>query len=407
MNRNDKNWLNIVGIGEDGIKGLSLKARQVINTAEVLIGGKRHLAKIPSTTAKRIVWGNNFYHGVNSIREYEGKKSVVVLASGDPMHFGAGSELVRRFGIGAMNIIPTPSAFSLAAAHMGWSIQNITCLTVHGRALEQINRCLHNGALVLILSWDGSTPGKLAKLLSAQGYPDSRMTVLEHMGGKLEKKVEGIAGDWQITELAALNTIALECVGDANAVSWSRAPGLPEQAFHHDNIITKREVRALTLAALAPRPREILWDVGAGSGTVAIEWLRVEPSAYAVAIERDPQRIALMRANAYDLGVPELEIIEGVAPAALSDIGEPPDAIFIGGGVSNLSILKACHESLKLGGRLVANAVTLEARHTFFHFREQFGGEITQINISRSGPVGRLSGLRPMLEIWQLYQEKT
>lgn len=399
-------WLTIVGIGEDGLDGLGPEARQAIAEAEVLVGGKRHLAKVPEGTAEKAGWGSSFDHGVDAIRAHEGKR-VVVLASGDPMHYGAGATLARRFGIAAMTIIPAPGAFSLAAARMGWSLPDVTCLTVHGRALERVNLHLRPGARMLLLSWDGTTPGKLAALLAAKGYPDSPITVLEHMGGTDEKKLSGTAANWSASETAALNTIAVECIAGPDAVFWSRAPGLPETAFRHDNMITKREVRAATIAALAPLPGETLWDVGAGSGTVAIEWLRLEPSAKAVAIERNAARLEHIQANANDLGVPELKIIAGDAPSVFADIEATPDAVFIGGGVSDMAVMEAAWAELCDGGRLVANAVTLEARQTLLAFRERFGGEMTQLSVARSGPVGRLSGLRPMMEVWQLRTEKT
>jgi precorrin-6B C5,15-methyltransferase / cobalt-precorrin-6B C5,C15-methyltransferase len=405
MNVEKSPWLTIVGIGEDGLDGLGAEARRAIDQAEMLAGGKRHLSKVPDSLAEKVSWGRKFGDGVEALQAFEGKR-VVILTSGDPMHYGAGSALAKRFGIAAMTIIPVPGAFSLAAARMGWSLPDVSCMTVHGRPLETVNLYLRPGARLLALSWDGATPAKLAALLVDKGYPDSRMTVLELMGGENENAIEATAKDWDKPETAALNTIAVECIAGSDAVSWSRAPGLPEDAFQHDNKITKREVRATTIAALAPLPGETLWDIGAGSGTVAIEWLRLEPAARAVATESNEQRLGFIRANALDLGVPRLEVIEGRAPEALDSIEGTPEAIFVGGGVFDHAVMDACWGRLAQGGRMVANAVTLEAQQSLLRFREQHGGEITQISVAREGKVGPLSAMRPMMEVWQLRVEK-
>jgi len=406
MNPERQHWLTIVGIGEDGMDGLSAEARDAIEAAEVLVGGDRHLAKATNAAAERVGWGKDLEAGVEAIRKFEGKR-VVVLASGDPMHYGAGATLARRFGINALRIIPVPGAFSLAAARMGWSLPDCACVTVHGRALERVNLYLAPGARLIVLSWDGRTPAELAALLAGKGYGGSPITVFEHMGGPDERRIAATAGEWPGEEIAALNTVCIECVGGADAVHWSRAPGLPEAAFKHDNMITKREVRAATIAALAPLPGETLWDIGAGSGTVAIEWLRLEPKAAAIAIERDAMRLGFIRDNAGALGVPELQIVEGRAPEALDGIEGAPDAVFVGGGVSDPAVLAAAWGRLKQGGRMVANAVTLDAQESLLTFRNEHGGEITRIAVARSGPVGRLSGLRPLMEVWQLRTDKS
>lgn len=393
-------WLTIIGVGDDGPVGLGPEARRIIDEAEVLVGGQRHLDKAGDSRALKIGWGKDFDAGVEAIRKHEGRR-VVILASGDPMHYGAGATLARRFGIEALTIIPAPGAFSLAAARMGWSLPDVTCLTVHGRPLETVNLHLRPDARLLILSWDGTTPAKLAALLAGKGYRESRLTVLEHMGGDKERRIDGAAGTWQVPETAALNTVAVACVAGPGAIAWSRAPGLPEEAFRHDNMITKREVRAATLAALAPLPGETLWDVGAGSGTVAIEWLRLEPAAHAIAIEHHGTRLGHIRANALDLGVPRLDVIEGRAPEALDRIEGTPQAVFVGGGVSDAAVMDACYGRLAPGGRLVANAVTLQGQQSLLAFRQQYGGTLSRISVAREDRVGPLSGMRPMMEVWQ------
>jgi len=400
MNR----WITIVGIGEDGLDGLGKRARDVIADAEVFVGGDRHLEFVADCDAERVSWGKDFDHGVAAIRKHEGHR-VVVLASGDPMHFGVGSTLSRRFGIDALEVIPAPGAFSLAAARLGWSLPDVTCLTVHGRSLETVNLYLRPGGRLIVLSWDGTTAGKLAALLTAKGFGDSTLGVLEHMGGTDENKITATASAWVQAETAALNTIAVDLVAGPDAVYWSRAAGLPEAAYKHDNMITKREVRAVTLAALAPLAGETLWDVGAGNGSVAIEWLRLEPLAKAIAIEKTPARAENARFNALELGTPRLQVIEATAPDAFGDLDGDPDAIFAGGGLS-ADLLAACWHRLKPGGRLVANAVTLEGRAALMAQREAAGGELVQIAISREGAVGPRSALKPLMEVWQLRAHK-
>ncbi len=398
-------WITIVGIGEDGLDGLGKRARDVIAGAEVFVGGDRHLEFVADRDAERVSWGKDFDHGVAAIRKHRGKR-VVVLASGDPLHFGVGATLSRRFGIEALEIIPAPGAFSLAAARLGWSIPDVTCLTVHGRSLETVNLYLRPGGRLLVLSWDGTTAAKLAALLTAKGYGDSNLMVLEHMGGDVENTIAETATAWTVTETAALNTIAVELVAGSDAAVWSRAAGLPEEAYRHDNMITKREVRAVTIAALAPLPGEVLWDVGAGNGSVAIEWLRLEPSAKAIAIEKTPARADNARFNALELGVPRLKVVDASAPAAFDDLDDDPDAVFAGGGL-NAELLAACWHRLKSGGRLVANAVTLEGRAALMAQREAGGGELVQIAISREAPVGPRAALKPMMEVWQLRAHKS
>ncbi len=398
-------WLTIVGIGEEGVNGIPPVALDAIQNAEVLVGGHRHLSKVKDAKAKKFGWGKNLDSGIDAVSENIGRR-VVVLASGDPMHFGIGSRLVRRFGIETMTIIPSPSAFSLAAARLGWSTSEVECITVHGRPLEAVNLYLYPNAKLLILSWDGTTPAKLARLLVAKGYPESQITTFEHMGGKKERVVKKIAAEWKSQKTNALNTISVECLAGPNATVWSRAPGLPESAFQHDNMITKYEVRAATIAALSPLPNEFFWDVGAGSGAIAIEWLRLVPSARAVAIESNRTRVNFIRANAQDLGVPNLDIVVGRAPGVLNKIQGNPNSIFVGGGVSDINLMHACWNRLQLHGKLVANAVTLQTQEALLKLREKWGGKITKLSIARENPIGRFSSLQPLMEVWQLRAEK-
>ena len=396
--------ITVVGIGEDGLDGLTPKARGLIDEAEVLVGGERHLSKVPLGGEQRIDWDGDFDAAFDKIEKMKDRR-VVVLASGDPLHYGVGVNIVRRFGADQVNVIPAPGAFSLVAADLGWPLADVKCLTVHGRALKAVILYLTPGRRLLVLSWDGETPEKLAGLLTARGFGPSRITVLGNLGGDDETRTEGTAEKWTGETVPDLNTIAVECVAGDGADVLSRVPGLPDDAFEHDGLITKREVRAATLARLMPLPGQTLWDVGAGSGAVAIEWLRAEPSAKACAVERDPKRAAVIARNAANLGVPELKIVEGEAPGILSGIETVPDAVFVGGGVSVPGLLEACWDALSPGGRLVANGVTLEAEQRLLFFQNEFGGDLTRMAVSRAapvGPVGRLQTFQPLKQVTQL-----
>ncbi|HIM41276.1 MAG TPA: precorrin-6y C5,15-methyltransferase (decarboxylating) subunit CbiE, partial [Rhodospirillales bacterium] len=369
-----------------------------------LVGGERHLSKVPVGGEQRIDWDGDFDAAFDKIEKMKDRR-VVVLASGDPLHYGVGVNIVRRFGADQVNVIPAPGAFSLAAADLGWPLADVKCLTVHGRALEAVTLYLTPGRRLLVLSWDGETPEKLAGLLTTRGFGPSRITVLGNLGGDDETRTEGTAEKWTGETVPDLNTIAVECVAGDGADVLSRVPGLPDDAFEHDGLITKREVRAATLARLMPLPGQTLWDVGAGSGAVAIEWLRAEPSAKAFAVERDPKRAAVIARNAANLGVPELKIVEGEAPGILSGIETVPDAVFVGGGVSVPGLLEACWDALSPGGRLVANGVTLEAEQRLLFFQNEFGGDLTRMAVSRAapvGPVGRLQTFQPLKQVTQL-----
>lgn len=393
-------WLSVVGLGEDGLDGLSPAARVLVGSAEVLVGGKRHLALVPNGAGERLTWPTPLVDLLPEIERRRGRR-VCVLATGDPLCYGVAKTLLRAFSRDDMEILPAPSAFSLACARMCWSLPDCETLTLHGRPLELLVPSLQPGARVLLLSNDGGTAAKVAALLRNRGFGGSRMTVLEHMGGPEERRIEGPASDWDDTPRADLNTIALDCEAGSGALYYPTLAGLPDEAFDHDGQITKREVRAATLAALAPVPGQLLWDVGAGAGSVAIEWLRAHRANRAVAIERKPERAARIAANASALGTPLLQVATGAAPAALDDL-EAPDAVFVGGGLSDVAILETCWSLLKPRGRLVANAVTLEGEQALMEWRRKNGGALTRIAVSRAEPVGPFSGWRPLMPVTQL-----
>lgn len=391
-------WLTIIGIGEDGLAGLGKNARDALTSADVIFGGKRHLAFInPDVQAERISWPSPFDDAFPMIEAQRGRQ-VVVLASGDPMFFGMGASLSRHFSTKDMQIIPFPSSLSLAASRMAWPLQGVRTISVHGRPFELLAPHILPGEKILVLSHDGTTPAKTAALLKAKGFGQSRLTVLEHLGGPKEKSISETADDWSHENCADLNVLAIECIAASDAVVFSPVSGLPDHAFENDGQLTKRDVRAVTLSRLQPFPHQILWDVGAGCGSIGIEWMRVHPTCRAIAIEADENRQKLIERNACALGVPGLQLVKGEAPKALSGL-EAPDAIFIGGGVTDAGVIEACWSSLKPGGRLVANAVTLQSEMQLFNWRQQHGGELTRLQLAQAGGLGSFDAWRQALPV--------
>ncbi len=394
--------ITVVGIGEDGLDGLAPATRKLVEGADVLVGGARHLSKVSGDKAERIDWKDGFDAAFDEMANKAGKH-VVVLASGDPLNFGVGKNVIARFGVDLVTVLPAPGAFSLAAARMGWPLADVECLTVHGRELEVINLYLMPGQKLLVLSWDGETPGKIARLLTTRGFGPSKIVVLSNMGGD-ETRVEAIAETWGQDPSPDLNVIAVDCMAepDADRTAWSRVPGLSEDAYEHDGQITKRHVRAATLARLQPMPGQVLWDVGAGSGAIGIEWLRAEPSSSAIAIERNKDRCQVIAKNAAKLGVPGLSIIQGAAPDVLDGLTPQPDAVFLGGGVFVAGLLEACWAALNPGGRLVANAVTAKSKQRLLSFQNEIGGDLTRLCVAHAGPVGGLQAFTSLRDIIQL-----
>jgi len=389
-------WLTVVGIGEDGFKGLGKNARHALLRAAKIFGGQRHLDLLPPCIrGERQPWPSPFC--LESLLSHRGEP-VCVLASGDPMFFGVGASLARQLPAAEMQTLPAPSSCSLAAARMGWPLQDVVTLSVVARPVAALNAQLSSGVRLLVLSNDGRSPAAIAALLRERGFGPSRLTVLEHLGGEAERRIDGIASDWNDSPSADLNLVAIECIAEPNTLRLSRLAGLPDSAFKHDGQLTKRDVRAITLARLAPIPGELLWDVGAGSGSIGIEWMRTHPGCRALAIEADDGRQALIEHNRDALGVPGLQLVRGSAPQALAGL-ERPDAIFIGGGVTREGVLDTCWAELKPGGRLIANAVTLQSEMTLMAWREQHGGELTRIHIAQAQPLGDFDTWRQALPI--------
>ncbi|KQT46214.1 precorrin-6Y C5,15-methyltransferase [Aureimonas sp. Leaf454] len=394
-------WLTIIGIGDGGLATLTPEARAALGTATTVFGGKRHLAMLGDHRARRVEWAQPFARSIEALAARRGQPTVV-LATGDPMWFGVGATLARDIPAAEMRVIVAPSAFSLAAARLGWPLEDTVCLTVHGRPLEAVLRHLQPGARLLVLSEDGDSPKALARLLTSRGYGPSRLTILEHMGGPKERLRESSALDFDLSDVAALNTVAILCRPGRAAEPRPLVPGLPDDGFIHDGKMTKRVLRALAIAALAPMPGDLLWDVGAGSGSISVEWLRAGRHLRSVAIEPVEARRAMMAENAAVFGVPELRIVAGRAPAAFAAL-DAPDAVFLGGGLSD-DIFEPAFAALKPGGRLVAHAVTLESEAILIGLHAEHGGELLRVAVETAEPVGPYRGFKPAMTVvhWHL-----
>ncbi len=396
---NETRWITVVGLGEDGIGGLSESARRIVKNAEVLIGGRRHLEMIPDNGAERQTWKVPFADSIGEITKYRGSR-VVVIATGDPLHYGVAVTLAKHFAIEEMMILPNTGAMSLACARLGWPVSDIECVTLHGRPLETIKSFLAPGQKLIIFSHDRNTPKDVAAELCASGYGSSDIVVFQHMGGGKEGRYHATAETWTSSEIADLNTIAVHCRGSVKAKRFCGAPGLRDRAFENDGQITKREVRSITLSSLAPSPGALLWDIGAGCGSISIEWMLASRGAHAFAIEKNLERLELISTNAIALGVPKLEPIHGTAPDILKSLASP-QAIFIGGGLSQRGMIEQCWDRLSPGGRLVVNAVSLQSEELLVAWREKLGGDMARINISRAKDVRGHSLWRPLTPVTQ------
>lgn len=390
-------WLHIVGIGEDGMDGLAPATRAVLEAAEVIIGGDRHHRLSDSVTAERLAWPHPFDALIDTLRAMRGRR-VVVLATGDPLWFSVGARIGRSIPPGDIVYHPQLSAFQLAAARMGWSLADVETLTVHGRPVEQMIAFIQPDQRLLILTTGADTPGQIARFLSERGFGASPMTVLANMGGPEERRFDGTAESWDHV-VPAFNTLAVDCVAAPDAALMPRVPGLADDLFQHDGTMTKQEIRAVTVAKLMPMRGALLWDIGTGCGSVAVEWMRAAHYARAIGIEPRADRRAMAAANALALGAPRLELIDGEAPAALQGLAAP-DAIFVGGGLSR-EVFAAAWEALKPLGRLVANSVTLESEATLLALYKAHGGQLAKLSVARAEPVGGLTGWRPAMPVTQ------
>ena len=393
-------WLSIIGIGEDGVAGLSPVAQRLVSSAELVVGGKRHLDLADGLiSGRRLAWPSPISDALPEIRRLRGKP-VVVLASGDPFHYGVGTMLMEQVPAAETLCLPQPSAFSLAAARLGWSLQDVSMVSLHGRAFEAIVRYLQPGALILVLAWDGETAGKLARLLGDRGMGASKIVVLENMAGSRERVRATTASAFDLPDVSPLNIIAMEIAASPDAAVLPFTSGLEDDLFEHDGQLTKRDVRAVTLSALAPRQGELLWDIGLGAGSIAIEWLLRHPSLKAIGFEERPERAARAARNAAILGTPDLQIVQGRMPETFDGLPRP-DAVFIGGGLSDPGVLDAAWAALKPGGRLVANAVSIDSEARLIEWFQRHGGELVRLQASKAHKIGTVFAWRSATPVTQ------
>ncbi|QEV20810.1 bifunctional cobalt-precorrin-7 (C(5))-methyltransferase/cobalt-precorrin-6B (C(15))-methyltransferase [Streptomyces alboniger] len=394
--------VTVVGIGADGWGGLPAASRAALSDAEVIVGGSRQLDLLPfpDCPGERVAWPSPLRPAVPGLLAAHAGRRIAVLASGDPMFYGIGRALSEEMGAAALRVLPHPSSVSLACARLGWPVEDTEVVTLVGRPAARLAAALHDGRRLLVLSANAGTPGEVAALLRERGFGPSRLRVLEQLGSEHESAYEGVADAWSHAPGDALNVVAVECRRSPGALRLGAVPGLPDAAYESDGQLTKRYVRAATLAALAPAPGELLWDVGGGSGSIAVEWLRVHPSCRAVTVEKNAVRAERITRNADRLGVPGLRVVTGAAPGALAEL-PMPDAVFIGGGLTAPGLLDACWEALPTGGRLVANTVTLESEALLTDWYRRHGGELVRLAVAQAVPVGGFTGWRQAMPVTQ------
>jgi len=395
-----KHWLTIIGLGEDGFEALSRKAQRAILEADVLVGGKRHLSLVEGRgQALRETWPSPYGQAMQALARHEGR-NVVVLASGDPFFFGIGKQIAAHFGYDGLQVIPSRSCLTLACARTGWSAQDVGLVSLCGRPMSRLLPHLQPGARLVVLSADETTPASLAAWLDEKGCGESVIHLLEALDGPEERQRVFRAREGAPGDVARLNMMAVEIVVGRGASLLPLACGLPDHFFEHDGQITKQEIRAITLSALSPHPGQVLWDLGAGSGSIGIEWMLRHPSNQCFAVERSAERCARIARNAEALGVDQLHVEQRDLPAPLSDM-PPPDAVFVGGGISTPGLLDNAWSALRSGGRLVANAVTLEGEQRLFEAFQVWGGALSRISMERLGPIGTMHGFRPAMTVTQ------
>jgi len=393
--------VTLVGIGADGWAGLTSSTMALVEQAGVVIGGQRQLDLLPGTvSAERVAWPSPLRPVVAAMVERHRSRGLVVLASGDPMCFGIGRALVEEVGPQSLRVLPHPSSISLACARLGWPVEDTDVVSLVGRPLASLTASLHQGRRVLVLSSDAATPAQVAELLTDRGFGGSAMTVLEQLGSPAETRRPGVARTWDAAPGSALNVVAVECLLSPRGTRLGLVPGLADAAYEDDGQLTKREVRAVTISSLAPAPGELLWDIGGGAGSIAIEWMRAHRACRAIAIESDGERAARIGRNAQALGVPGLRVVNGRAPGALAHL-PCPDAIFVGGGLTSPGLLDSAWAALRPGGRLVANTVTLESDALLTQWYSRHGGELIRVATSRARAMGDFTGWQQAMPVTQ------
>lgn len=390
--------VTVFGVGADGWPGLNSLTQQAILAAEVVLGGSRHLDMLPDLPGQvRVGWPVPLRENLPALLEKYSRSGLVVLASGDPLLSGIGSTLIELLGPERVRIEPGISSVTLARARLGWAVETVEVITLVGRDPAAVLRALAPGHRLLLLSAHAETPAHVAELITAAGYGESIVSVLGDLGAVTESRRDAAAAAWTGPS-PDLNVIAIQCRTAGPVLGWT--PGLPDDAFENDGQLTRRDARAAALARLAPTPGELLWDIGAGAGSVGIEWLRVHPSLRAIAIEADPARVERIRRNARTLGVPRLEVVLGSAPEALADL-PVPEAVFIGGGASRPGVLDAALRALRPGGRLVVHGVTHQTESLLVARYAGLGGELTRLQVETAAPIGTFTGWTPSRAITQ------
>lgn len=393
-----KDRIQVVGIGADGWSGLSVSARSMVEAADVVFGSRRQLDTIPVSNDRVRAWPSPLLPQLrSSIEEFDGKR-ICVLASGDPMFHGIGVSLAREFGPQRLHVVPAPSSLSLACARLGWAVHTTTCVSLVNSPVATLIPALSNGTRLLVLSRGRETPSEVMNVLRDSGFGLSAVTVLEQLGGPKERSASGTAETWTHPAGDPLNVVAIDCVADPSHPRLTRVPGLPDSAYSGDGQLTKAEVRALTLSALAPSPGELLWDVGGGSGSIAIEWMRTHSRCRATVYESVSHRRQQIGENASTLGVPGMRV-SGSAPGSFD--AETPDAVFVGGGLTQPGMIDECLARLAPGGRFVANAVTAESEALLLECVSRFGGSLRKFQIYRAEPLGSFTSWRPQLPVAQ------
>lgn len=392
----DTPWLTIIGLGEDGPDGLTPASLNALKSAKTIIGPARHLGLLPKLDAEQIAWPVPFADGLGILETLRGRPTVA-LTSGDPFWFGAGTVIAKHLASDEWRALPNVSVFSQAAARLGWPLETTLCTGLHAAPFARLRPHLATDQRAIITLRDGAAVGDFAAWLTAQGFGVSTLHILEALGGPAQRISTTTAANFALSDVAHPVAVALEIQGQGASIPL--ASGKPDAFFQNDGQITKRPIRALTLSALAPRPGERLWDVGAGSGSIAIEWLMSHPSTQAIAIEVEPERAANIRENADALGQDRLEIKVGASAAVLAGLPDP-NAVFIGGGLTS-DLIESLWQLCPKGTRVVANAVTLESEAILLEAHARLGGELLRIDLSQAGAIGAYRGWKANFPIVQ------
>ncbi len=394
--------MTVVGVGADG--SLQPAAETLLREADVVLGGRRHLELVaPVAGQERRPWPAPLGPALPALMAELRGRQVVALASGDPMLSGIGTTLVRTLGAEAVHVLPSISSVALARARMRWSAEESVVVTLVGRHEARVLREVAPGRRILVLTSGSHSASIVGRLLTETGHPDAVITLLGNLGTDTESRSTKTAQEWAATAadtVPPLHVLAIEIPAGASAWRSSWVAGLPDEAFENDGQLTKRDLRASALARLSPAPGQHLWDVGAGAGSIGIEWMRAHPTCRTTAVEADPVRAARVARNATRLGVPDLRVVEGRAPDALAGL-EPPHAIFIGGGATHPGVLDACLAALRPGGRLVLHGVTLETESLLAEAYRTHGGELTRLAVETTHPVGTFTGWTPLRTVTQ------